>query len=81
VKIPRAGSMCTVFFSRETVTDYETASRADTKRYARFFHHLLSHRVYFPPSQFEATFVSSAHTHADILATVKAAEAAFSSLQ
>jgi glutamate-1-semialdehyde 2,1-aminomutase len=81
VKIPRAGSMFTIFFTKDTVTDYATANKADTRLYARFFHHMLSQSVYLPPSQFEAIFVSAAHSDADILATVKATETAFTSLR
>ncbi len=81
VRIPRVGSMFTVFFTKDTVTDYETANKANTGLYAKFFHNLLSQGVYFPPSQFEAAFVSAAHSDADILATIKAAETAFDSLR
>jgi glutamate-1-semialdehyde 2,1-aminomutase len=72
--------MFTIFFARDPVTDYETAARADTTLYARFFHQMLSQGVYFPPSQFEAAFVSAAHTDGDIQSTVSAAEKAFTSL-
>ena len=61
VQVNRLGSMFTVFFSDEPVTDLETARRSDTKLYARFFHALLEEGVYFPPSQFEAAFVSASH--------------------
>jgi glutamate-1-semialdehyde 2,1-aminomutase len=80
VQLPRAGSMFTVFFAKDPVTDYEAAARADTKLYAKFFHQLLSQGVYLPPSQFEAAFVSTAHTHKDIESTISAAEKAFTSL-
>ena len=80
IQLPRVGSMFTIFFTKETVTDYETATKADTNLYARFFHRMLSQGVYLPPSQFEAAFVSSAHTDKDIQATVEAAEKAFHSL-
>jgi len=76
VRINRVGSMLTVFFSDAPVTDYASARRADTGRYARFFHALLDAGVYFPPSQFEAAFVSTAHTDADIDATLAAVEEA-----
>ena len=69
--------MFTGFFTREAVTDYASAKRADTRRYARFFHSMLDHGVYLAPSQFEAGFVSLAHTEADIDETVNAARAAF----
>jgi glutamate-1-semialdehyde 2,1-aminomutase len=80
IQLPRAGSMFTVFFSRDPVTDYETATKADTKLYAKFFHQMLSNGVYLPPSQFEAAFVSTAHTFKDIQSTIDAAEKALASL-
>jgi glutamate-1-semialdehyde 2,1-aminomutase len=80
IQLPRAGSMFTVFFARDPVTDYETAARADTELYAKFFHQMLSQGVYSPPSQFEAAFVSTAHTDEDIQSTIDAAEKAFTSL-
>jgi glutamate-1-semialdehyde 2,1-aminomutase len=73
----RVGSMFTGFFSDQPVVDYRSAKRADTRRYARFFHAMLDRGVYFAPSQFEAAFVSLAHTDADIDATLNAAAAAF----
>jgi len=72
------GSMLTVFFTPAPVTDYASARKADTQRFARFFHALLDAGVYFPPSQFEAAFVSAAHSDADIDATVGAIESALS---
>jgi glutamate-1-semialdehyde 2,1-aminomutase len=77
IQLSRAGSMFTIFFAKDPVTDYETAARADTALYAKFFHQMLSQGVYFPPSQFEATFVSAAHTHKDIQFTIAAAGKAF----
>jgi len=71
-----AGSMMTLFFTPGPVADYAGARKADTRRFARFFHALLDAGVYFPPSQFEAAFVSAAHTDADIAATAAAIEAA-----
>ena len=76
----RVGSMCTGFFCEGPVTDYATAKRADTARYARFFHAMLDGGVYLAPSQFEAGFVSLAHTDADIDATIKCAAEAFTNL-
>ena len=73
----RVGSMFTGFFTDQPVLDYASAKRADTRRYARFFHAMLDRGVYFAPSQFEAGFVSLAHTEADIEETVNAARAAF----
>ncbi len=80
MRLPRQGSMFTIFFAKDVVTDYQTAAKADTKLYARFFHHLLSEGVYLPPSQFEAAFVSAAHTDEDIEVTIDAASKAFRSL-
>jgi glutamate-1-semialdehyde 2,1-aminomutase len=73
----RVGSMLTGFFTAEPVRDYVTARRADTGRYARFFHAMLARGVYFAPSQFEAAFVSLAHSEAEIDRTVGAAAEAF----
>ena len=70
--INRAGSMFTLFFTQTPVTDYETAKTSDTARFGRFFHHLLECGVYFPPSQFEAAFLSTSHTAEDIEHTRKA---------
>jgi glutamate-1-semialdehyde 2,1-aminomutase len=73
----RVGSMFTGFFSDRPVTDYASAKLADTRRYARFFHAMLDRGVYLAPSQFEAGFVSLAHTESDIDLTLNAANAAF----
>jgi glutamate-1-semialdehyde 2,1-aminomutase len=81
VQINRAGSMFTLFFADAPVTDYASAKRADTERYARFFHALLERGVYFPPSQFEACFVSLAHMERDLDATLEVAGAAFGEMQ
>lgn len=75
--LSRVGSMFTIFFSDEPVRDYKEALTADTKRYAAFFHAMLDAGVYLAPSQFEAGFVSVAHTDEDIARTVEAAAAAF----
>jgi glutamate-1-semialdehyde 2,1-aminomutase len=64
--VNRVGSMLTGFFCEGPVTDYASAKRADTKRYARYFHEMLARGVFLAPSQFEAAFVSLAHTDADI---------------
>ncbi|MFQ5817784.1 MAG: glutamate-1-semialdehyde 2,1-aminomutase [Terriglobia bacterium] len=77
VQVNRAGSMLTVFFTDTPVTDFASAKRADTVRFARFFHGLLARGVYWPPAQFEAAFVSLAHTSADITKTVAAAAETF----
>lgn len=76
VTVNRVGSMMTAFFTREPVTDYPTAKTSDTQMYARFFRRMLERGVYLAPSQFEAAFVSTAHTDEDIEKTILAAEKA-----
>jgi glutamate-1-semialdehyde 2,1-aminomutase len=73
----RVGSMFTGFFADQPVDDYASAKLANTRWYARFFHAMLDRGIYFAPSQFEAGFVSLAHTDADIDATLNAALGAF----
>jgi glutamate-1-semialdehyde 2,1-aminomutase len=73
----RVGSMFTWFFTEGPVTDWTSASKCDTKAFARFFHSMLDHGVYLPPSQFEAAFLSTAHTEKDIHHTIAAAKQAF----
>lgn len=70
ITVNRAGSMLTFFFTPEPVTDYDSAQRSDRARFAGFFNWMLDRGVYLPPSQFEAAFVSAAHTGADIDRTV-----------
>lgn len=69
VCVRRAGSLMSVFFTRDRVRDYTTAKTSDTKRYARYFWHMLGHGIYTAPSQFEAMFVSAAHTDDQIRKT------------
>jgi len=76
VRINRAGSLLTMFFSNEAVTDFASAKRADTQRYAAYFCGMLERGVFLAPSQFEAMFVSAAHSDDDIERTIEAAEAA-----
>jgi glutamate-1-semialdehyde 2,1-aminomutase len=73
----RVGSMFTWFFTEGPVTDWTSAAKCDTKAFARFFHAMLDHGVYLPPSQFEAAFLSTAHTEKDIHHTIAAAKQAF----
>ncbi|MEW6683617.1 MAG: glutamate-1-semialdehyde 2,1-aminomutase [Nitrospirota bacterium] len=80
VQINRAGSVLTVFFTATPVRDYATAKTADTTRFARFFSAMLDAGVYLPPSQFEAWFVSLAHTEREIERTLKAARPAFAEI-
>jgi len=81
VQVNRCGSMLTVFFSRKLVTDFISAKRSDTDKFARFHRALLEREVYWPPSQFEAAFVSLAHTEEDIEHTLEAARAAFAEIK
>ncbi len=74
--VARFGSMMTLFFASEPVTDWASASRCDTARFARYFWGLLDRGIYMPCSQFEALFVSAAHTEADIDSTIAAAREA-----
>jgi glutamate-1-semialdehyde 2,1-aminomutase len=71
--VNRVGSMFTFFFAPGPVTDYESAKRSDTSAFARFFRAMLERNVYLPPSQFEAAFLSDAHTDRDIAETIRAA--------
>ncbi|MBI2368908.1 MAG: glutamate-1-semialdehyde 2,1-aminomutase [Deltaproteobacteria bacterium] len=73
----RVGSMFTTFFTEGPVNDYATATRADTARFARYFQALLDNGIYIAPSQFEAGFLSTAHTQEDLALTLRGAEAAF----
>lgn len=74
------GSLVTPFFTSTPVRDLESALTADTAAYGRFFNGMLARGVYPPPSQFEAWFLSGAHTERDVAKTVKAARAALSEL-
>ncbi len=71
--VQRVGSMITVFFCDGPVRNWQDASRADTTRFAAWHAGLLKRRVYWPPSQFEAAFISAAHTEQDIDKAVLAA--------
>ena len=77
----RVGSMFTCFFSGDPVADYASAKRSDTVKFACFFRSLLEGGVYFPPSQFEAAFVSTAHSEADVTLTIEAAAKAFDKIR
>ena len=73
----RVGSMWTSFFAAGPVVDWETANASDRERFSRFFHAMLDAGVYLAPSQFEAGFVSVAHTNEVIDQTIEAAKNAF----
>lgn len=68
--VNRAGSLLSVFFTEKEVTDYDAALQADTKAFANYFSQMLEKGIYIAPSQFEAMFVSAAHTDADIDKTI-----------
>ena len=72
-KINGVGSLATLFFTAEPVRSYSDAKRSDTKRYARFFREMLDRGGFLAPSQFEAAFVSVAHTPEDVTRTIAAA--------
>ena len=81
VRINRAGSMLTPFFTAEPVTDFASAKNADTERYGAFFRQMLARGFLLPPSQFEAAFISLAHTDDDIVATGNAAREALAAVR
>jgi len=81
VRINAAGSMFTVFFTDQGVTDYETAKKQDGALFRKFFHALLAEGVYFAPSPFEANFVSFAHTEKDIARTIAAVQRVFKNIR
>jgi glutamate-1-semialdehyde 2,1-aminomutase len=76
----RVGSMFTPFFCRGPVSDYASAKTSDTAVFGRFFHALLQRGVYLPPAQFEAGFLSLAHSESDVDETVRAVTDALASL-
>ncbi len=76
-QIARVGSMMTLFFASEPVIDWPSASRSDTEKFGRWFWEMLDRGVYLPCSQYEALFVSAAHSEEDIDATVAAASESF----
>lgn len=79
VTVNRVGSMFTFFFTDQAVTDWDSAKKANTEQFKRFFHHMLEKGVYLAPSQFEAGFVSYAHGTEEIRQTVEAAAEFFKS--
>jgi glutamate-1-semialdehyde 2,1-aminomutase len=79
--VSRVGSMFTLFFREGPVTDWESARESDTALYSRFFHAMLQRGVLLPPSQFEASFLSAAHTEKDIMLTLAAAQESFAALR
>ena len=79
ITVNRVGAMFTFFFTEGPVRDYESAKRSDTARFGRFFRAMLERGIYLAPSQFEAAFLSAAHTDEDIRRTVAASREAFNS--
>ena len=79
ITVNRVGAMFTWFFTDQPVTDWDSAKLADTGKFAAFHRSMLEQGIYLPPSQFEAAFVSAAHTDEDVRRTREAAGAAFGS--
>ena len=79
-QINAMGSLATVFFTPRPVRNYADAKRSDTKRYAQFFREMLARGIFLAPSQFEAAFLSAAHTSADIDRTLAAAREALQAM-
>lgn len=77
VTVNQVGSMFTLFFTPDPVTDYATAKKSDTQRFAAYFHWMLSRGVYLAPSQFEAAFMNAALTDADIDYVIEQSQAFF----
>ncbi|MGH8277237.1 MAG: aminotransferase class III-fold pyridoxal phosphate-dependent enzyme, partial [Steroidobacteraceae bacterium] len=72
-QVNSAGSLLTLFFCAEPVRNYAGAKKSDAKRFARFFQAMLARGLFLPPSQFEAWFISAAHTPGIIVRTIAAA--------
>ena len=79
--VNRAGSLVSVFFTKEKVENFEKAKTSDTKLYAKYFNHMLKKGIYLAPSQFEAMFVSYSHTEEDIYNTLDAAKKVLDALK
>jgi len=79
-RVNRTGSMFTLFFTDRKVVDFSSAKTCDTKRFNSWFHAMLDGGVYLPPSQFEAAFISAAHSDADIDRTIDVARSALALL-
>lgn len=76
----RVGSMMTLFFTEEPVTDFNSAVKSDTKLYAKYFTSMLNSGIYLPPAQFEAMFVSSVHSKEDLDKTIQSSADALKKL-
>jgi glutamate-1-semialdehyde 2,1-aminomutase len=68
----RVGSMMCMFFTEEHVDDFKSAVKSDTVLYGKYFHEMLNRGIYLAPAQFEALFVSTAHTKEDLNKTIMA---------
>lgn len=77
VSVNQIGSLMSIFFTPDAVEDYDSAVKSDTKKYAEYFGHMLDNGIYIAPSQFEAMFVSDAHTNEDINRTIEVMEEFF----
>ena len=78
--INSVGSMFTLFFTDEKVVDFDSAKTSDTDKFAKYFNAMLEQGIYLPPSQYEACFVSAAHTKNDLDKTIQANRKALESL-
>ncbi len=81
VFMTRVGSMLGMYFTRDEVYDFETASKADDSLFSKYFNKMLEQGIYLAPSQYEAMFMSLVHTEEDIEKTIEAAKKAFASIQ
>jgi glutamate-1-semialdehyde 2,1-aminomutase len=79
-QVNAAGSLLTVFFCEQPVRNYDDAKKSDTKKFGKFFREMLERGIFLPPSQYEALFVSAAHTDADIDRTIAAARESLAAL-
>jgi glutamate-1-semialdehyde 2,1-aminomutase len=77
-QLHRVGSMWTLFFTANPVTDYASAAQSNTELFGKYFHAMLERGIYLPPSQFESAFISATHTEEDIDQTINAAREALS---
>lgn len=80
-QLNRVGSMMTLFFTESPVTDYNSAVKSDAKLYGKYFHEMLNSGIYLPPAQYEALFVSTAHSDEDLDKTISANFNALKSIQ
>lgn len=71
VRVNHIGSLGSIFFTEDEVKDYDSASKSDTEMFARYFKHMLENGIYVAPSQFEAMFISSAHSEEDLSRTLE----------